>query len=158
MSWVHYNLHTHRALPQAGLNISAKPELTARRAAGAAGRAGPARPSRGGRSHLLGREAVLPVQLRREGHQLLLCEVPARLSQHLVRFWQLHALVHGVQPAEAPEGQRWEGKERRAAGSLQARGRGPRQGSCPPRGTLFPQHRDRGVRERSRGSAGRGLG
>lgn len=57
-------------------------------------------------AHLLGREAVLLIQLRRDGHQLLLCEVPARLAQHLVRLRQLRGLVHRVQPAEAPQGQR----------------------------------------------------
>lgn len=57
-------------------------------------------------THLLGREAVLLVQLRCKRHQLLLCEVPDRLPQHLVCLGQLRALVHGVQPA-APQGQRW---------------------------------------------------
>lgn len=59
---------------------------------------------RAANAHLLGREAVLPVQLSRERHQLLLGEVPARLAQHLVRLRQLHRLVHRVQPAEGPQG------------------------------------------------------
>jgi len=70
----------------------------------AAGRAVPPEGGGAGNAHLLGREAVLPVQLSRERHQLLLGEVPARLAQDLVRLRQLHRLVHRVQPAEGPQG------------------------------------------------------